>query len=560
MKRRARRARSGILGLPLIRNVKTRRPGRPVHARGDPDRDRDGRGDRGLRGRAHDRGRPRPVRAGEDHQRPAGAALRRLRPRQGLRARPGRPTSCRSSTSTATYYKLVGDFDKRFPEGAPSLREADVADGRGRLDLRPRRRGRRRRRARGRRPPSGSRPARCSSDGRGRRWLTCCRVADHLERILAAVAPLPGLPAAADGGARARRWPRTCTPRSPLPSFDNSGDGRVRRGATRRRRRASEESPGAPAGGRRDRRRPGAAARDVARHRRQDHDRRAGARPAPTRSCPTSGPTAASPRCGSPGRPSRASTSGRAGEDVAEGDLLIERRHRARPAPPRPARRASAAPPSGPGPRPRVVVMSTGSELREPGHAARPRLDLRRQLLPARRRRPPRPARSPTGSGSCPTSRAPSSTRCSDQLVRADVVVTSGGVSQGDYDVVKEALAPLGTVWFGGVAMQPGKPQGFGVVGEDETPIFTLPGNPVSSYVSFEMFVLPAIRRLMGQPPYVRPDGRAPGSPTPSRSPAGRAAVRARRATTSTAAAPCVTPVGGARLAPDRRPRRRPTR
>ena len=57
--------------------------------------------------------------------------------------------------------------------------------------------------------------------------------------------------------------------------------------------------------------------------------------------------------------------------------------------------------------------------------------------------------------------------------------------------MVKEVLRALGTVWFGEVAMQPGKPQGFGVVGEDETPIFTLPGNPVSSYISFEVFVLP---------------------------------------------------------------------
>ncbi len=47
--------------------------------------------------------------------------------------------------------------------------------------------------------------------------------------------------------------------------------------------------------------------------------------------------------------------------------------------------------------------------------------------------------------------------------------------------------------------MQPGKPQGFGVVGEDGTPIFTLPGNPVSAYVSFEMFVVPALRKLMGR-------------------------------------------------------------
>ena len=53
--------------------------------------------------------------------------------------------------------------------------------------------------------------------------------------------------------------------------------------------------------------------------------------------------------------------------------------------------------------------------------------------------------------------------------------------------------------------MQPGKPQGFGVVGEDETPIFTLPGNPVSSFISFEMFVLPALRRMMGRLPYARP-------------------------------------------------------
>jgi molybdopterin molybdotransferase len=64
-------------------------------------------------------------------------------------------------------------------------------------------------------------------------------------------------------------------------------------------------------------------------------------------------------------------------------------------------------------------------------------------------------------------------------------------------------------MWFGGVAMQPGKPQGFGTIGEDDTPVFTLPGNPVSSYVSFEMFVLPAIRRMMGKLPYARPHARA---------------------------------------------------
>ena len=119
-------------------------------------------------------------------------------------------------------------------------------------------------------------------------------------------------------------------------------------------------------------------------------------------------------------------------------------------------------------------------------------------------------------------------------------MVTSGGVSQGDYDVVKEALSPLGTVWFGQVAMQPGKPQGFGVVGEDETPIFTLPGNPVSSYISFETFVLPALRRMMGRCPTAGRTTRGPadqgvlvtGRATP---------VRAARRTTRAAS----TPVGG---------------
>ena len=85
-----------------------------------------------------------------------------------------------------------------------------------------------------------------------------------------------------------------------------------------------------------------------------------------------------------------------------------------------------------------------------------------------------------------------------DQLVRADAVITSGGVSAGAYDTVKEVLSRLGTVSFGKVAMQPGMPQGFGTIGETQTPIFTLPGNPVSSFVSFEIFVRPALRKLAG--------------------------------------------------------------
>jgi len=71
-------------------------------------------------------------------------------------------------------------------------------------------------------------------------------------------------------------------------------------------------------------------------------------------------------------------------------------------------------------------------------------------------------------------------------------------VSMGAYDTVKAVLSRIGTVEFVKVAMQPGMPQGFGVLGDDAVPIATLPGNPVSAYVSFEIFVRPLIRRMMG--------------------------------------------------------------
>lgn len=78
----------------------------------------------------------------------------------------------------------------------------------------------------------------------------------------------------------------------------------------------------------------------------------------------------------------------------------------------------------------------------------------------------------------------------------ADVVVTSGGVSMGAYDVVKLTLRERGTVEFLKIAMQPGKPLGFGTV--DGIPFFGLPGNPVSVFVSFEQFVRPALLAMMG--------------------------------------------------------------
>ena len=90
-----------------------------------------------------------------------------------------------------------------------------------------------------------------------------------------------------------------------------------------------------------------------------------------------------------------------------------------------------------------------------------------------------------------------------DQLVRADLIVTTGGVSAGAYDTVKAVLSRLGAVEFVRVAMQPGMPQGYGQIGG--VPIFTLPGNPVSAYVSFEVFVRPVLRRMLGASEIFRP-------------------------------------------------------
>lgn len=83
-----------------------------------------------------------------------------------------------------------------------------------------------------------------------------------------------------------------------------------------------------------------------------------------------------------------------------------------------------------------------------------------------------------------------------DATSDADVVVTSGGVSMGAYDVVKLTLRERGTVDFLKIAMQPGKPLGFGMV--DQVPFFGLPGNPVSVFVSFEQFMRPALLAMMG--------------------------------------------------------------
>ncbi|MFC5805406.1 gephyrin-like molybdotransferase Glp [Streptomyces formicae] len=200
-------------------------------------------------------------------------------------------------------------------------------------------------------------------------------------------------------------------------------------------------------------------------------------------------------------------------------------------------------------PRPRVVVLSTGSELVQPGEELSEGkiYDSNSYALTAAARDAGAIAyRVGAVTDDADELRA----TIEDQLIRADLLVTTGGVSVGAYDVVKEALSSVGDedepgsgIDFRALAMQPGKPQGFGSIGPDHTPLLALPGNPVSSYVSFELFVRPAIRALMGLKSVHRPRARAElRTDKALTSPAGkrqflRGAYDAEKGT--------VTPVGG---------------
>jgi molybdopterin molybdotransferase len=145
--------------------------------------------------------------------------------------------------------------------------------------------------------------------------------------------------------------------------------------------------------------------------------------------------------------------------------------------------------------RPRVSVLVTGSELRDPGTPLGPGeiYDSNSRLLAALL----------TDAGADVTvlgavdDDEQATREALERGLQADVLVTSGGVSVGEHDLVRGALASLGAEEvFWRVAVKPGKPASFGVRGS--TLIFGLPGNPVSALVGFELFVRPAVLALQG--------------------------------------------------------------
>ena len=146
-------------------------------------------------------------------------------------------------------------------------------------------------------------------------------------------------------------------------------------------------------------------------------------------------------------------------------------------------------------PRQRVLVLSTGTELVPPGTPLQPGQIYESNavmLAAALREAGADVVTAPATSDDVALFRE----TLAGHAKNVDLVVTTGGVSAGAYEVVKDALAR--DVEFVKVAMQPGMPQGAGTV--DGTPIVTLPGNPVSALVSFEVFIRPPLRAAMGLP------------------------------------------------------------
>lgn len=154
-------------------------------------------------------------------------------------------------------------------------------------------------------------------------------------------------------------------------------------------------------------------------------------------------------------------------------------------------------------PRPRIAVITTGTELIDTGR-------IRPQAVGAGLQKPDvngvALACAVVESGALsyrvgPVSDDPVRLRkiLDDQLGRADMVVTTGGIGSDPGDVLRPVLATMGTVDFAWVALDPGRVQGTGSLGTSNVPLIALPGEPTAAFVGFELFVRPVVRRLMGQ-------------------------------------------------------------
>ena len=220
-----------------------------------------------------------------------------------------------------------------------------------------------------------------------------------------------------------------------------------------------------------------------------------------------------------------------AGADVPAGELVLRSGTRLG------ARQLALAAAMGRGrlrvhPTPRVVLLAVGDELVEPPTKGEPPLSAGDGRVFEADGHALEAAVRDAGAhavrvGLVPDDRAVLREALEDQLVRADMVVIAGGLSELVHDTVKDVLASLGGVRLDHVAMTPGPRHGFGSVGAElgrdrAVPLFALPGHPVAAQVAFEVFVRPALRQMAGRSEVFRPSVAAGAA-------AVRAGHRARR-------------------------------
>ena len=159
-------------------------------------------------------------------------------------------------------------------------------------------------------------------------------------------------------------------------------------------------------------------------------------------------------------------------------------------------------------PTPRVVVIATGDELVDTGRPSQPGqlVDVDSHVVTA--------AASDAGAhayrvGICDDDPDALRAVLDDQILRADLVITTGGTGTGPGDMVRRTLSRDGAVSFEPIAVYLCETMGFGTIGPEEVPIVCLPGDPVAAQVAFEMFARPLIQRLAGAEPVFRPSVRA---------------------------------------------------
>jgi molybdopterin molybdotransferase len=159
-------------------------------------------------------------------------------------------------------------------------------------------------------------------------------------------------------------------------------------------------------------------------------------------------------------------------------------------------------------PTPRVVVIATGDELVDTGRPSQPGqlIDVNSHLVTA--------AASEAGAhayrvGICDDEPEALRAVLDDQILRADLVITTGGTGTGPGDMVRRTLARDGAVAFDPVAVYLCETMGFGTIGPEEVPVVCLPGDPVAAMIAFEVIARPLIQRLAGAEPVFRPSVRA---------------------------------------------------